>query len=88
MFLTFFYKAAYLSFLSFPPMQGVRTIAELSKAVEKGTHTYMTHAGSFYTDALMASRDNNMKVIGKELKRTTRVYFNRYFMIPLNMCVV
>lgn len=68
MFITFCYKAIYLSFLSFPSMQDVRTIDELSKAVKKGTHTCMTYPGSFYIVALLQSQDNAVNVIGNDLK--------------------
>lgn len=69
MFLTFFYKATYLSFLTFPPTHGVHNVAELSTAVTKGTHICMTYDGSFYADALLESQDNLLKVIGKDLKK-------------------
>lgn len=70
MFLTFSYKAVLLSFLSFPPLQGVRNIPELSKAVSKGSHICKTWSGTFYMDAFK-KLDDSLKVIALSLKENS-----------------
>lgn len=78
LFLTFFYKATYLSFLSFLPTKGIRSIDDLSKAVMKGTHRCMTYAGSFFIDVLFESPDDTIKVIGEYLKENVITLIEPY----------
>lgn len=78
MFLIFFYKATYLSFLSFPPKRGVRSIKDLSEAVEKGTHICMTYVGAYYIESLVESNDNAVKEIGESLKKNSITYMEPY----------
>lgn len=71
MFLTYSYKATYLSFLSFAPKEGVHNIVELSKAVIKGSHICKTFPGTYYIDVLLESQIPTIKVIGESLKKNS-----------------
>lgn len=72
MFLTFSYKAVLLSFLTFPPTEGISTIGELSKAVSKGTHICVTYDGTYYLEALKKLDDESIKVIVTSLEKYTQ----------------
>ncbi len=70
MFLSYGYKATLLSYLTFPPMRGVRDIAELAEAVKKGSHICaIYYKGSYVAEMLMESEHNGMRAIGKSLQQ-------------------
>lgn len=71
-FLVYCYEAVFLSFLTFPPMSGVRTVPELAAAVEQGKYQCTTYPGSFIIPVLQRSNDIYLKVIGQNLKEMER----------------
>lgn len=60
------YSAVLLSFLTFPSLNGVRTIPELAIAVVGGKYC-TTYPGTFFPVALATSSDPNARIIGRNL---------------------
>jgi ABC-type amino acid transport substrate-binding protein len=67
MFLGYSYTAVLLSFLTFPPLQGVRTIPELANAVAEGKYFCTVQPGSFILPALLSAPDQNSRIIAEDL---------------------
>lgn len=66
-FLSYSYSAVLLSFLTFPPLIGVRTIPELSAGVANGKYQCTTYPGTFFIAALVYSSDPAVRIIGRSV---------------------
>lgn len=68
-FLSFGYVALLLSFITFPPLTGVRTIPELSAAVAEGEYRCISYPGGSASRVLSKSNDPVMRIIGENIRR-------------------
>lgn len=67
MIMSFTYKAIFFSILTFPVLDGIRVISELSAEVEKGKYECTTFPGTFYANHLLKSSIKPWKIIGQNL---------------------
>lgn len=67
-FLSSSYTALLLSFLTFPPLVGVRTITELTAAVSENKYECTSYLGATIPSVLSNSSDPVMRIIGQNLK--------------------
>lgn len=61
------YTALLLSFLTFPPLLGVRSIPELAAAVKKGTHECISYPGTNIPLILMKKKNSSQYIIGENI---------------------
>lgn len=69
-FLIYSYMTVFLAFLTFPPLNAVRTVPELATAVAKGEYKCVTYHGTLISIALSKSSDPNSRIIGRSLLET------------------
>lgn len=61
------YKAVYFSFHTLPSNDAIRTIPQLVKSVEKGTHRCKALKGSFFINTFLKSSDPSIRIIGQSM---------------------
>lgn len=69
MFLSYCYSALFLSFLTFPPLKGIRTIPELSAAVAKGEYQCVSYPSVSAMRNMSMSNDPDMRIIRENIGR-------------------
>lgn len=70
-----FYTSVLLSFLSFPPQGGIRSVAALADAVDKGEYNCMIMPGGSVLQVMFSkSADRRLKIIGDNLKNYANAY--------------
>ena len=68
MFLCLAYDSVVLSFLTFPPINQIKDVSQLAKAVINGDYHCITIPGSAFYDQLPTSKRESLRIIGKDLK--------------------
>ena len=75
-FISLAYDSVFLSFLSFPPVNPLKDISQLSKAVLIGDYHCVIHSQSAFNDVFEAAKQENLKVIGADIKNNNIDFAN------------
>ena len=68
MFICLAYDSVFLSFLAFPPIFPIKDVSQLAESVIKGEYHCVTLVNSAYNDLLAIAKDENLRVIGKDIQ--------------------
>ena len=76
MFICLAYDSVFLSFLAFPPNNPIKNIQQLSKAILNADYHCITHTSSAFMDAFNMSRQEDLKVIERDIKINNLSIYN------------
>ena len=78
MFICLAYDSVFLSFLSFPPINPVKDISQLSKAVLNGDYHCVVYPRSAFSYLFKTPKKENLKIIGADIKNNNLDFVSLY----------